>query len=247
MKNEKLELNFEKGIEKAEIVIREVDKVNELEVKEPLKLKVIGTIGTVSEFLTKRISEADQINEKTSHILINRDAMSIELVTNENDFYKTNRVIGLLETHAKFKEFGINTGKVWTPTQLGMFIKMNRAYFASKDDNMKLVTILMNFTATVNNTVEKAASEKGDRTDKFEQVVNSNLPSSFILNMPIFKGLQTETFEVETYAQINGREISFILISPAAQMTIDSIKDNIINEQIDIIRTIAPDIAIIEQ
>lgn len=247
MKNEKLELNFDKGIEKAEIVIREVANVNELEIKAPLRLAIVGIISCVFEFIQKRISEIEQINQKLCHILVNREVMSIELVTNENDFYKTNKVIGLLETHPKFKEFGINTGKVWTPTALGQFFKMNRAFFPVKEDNMKLVNTLMNFTATVNNNVEKSASEKGDRSDKFEQVVNSNLPSSFKLSMPIFKGFQIENFEVETFANIDGRAISFVLISPGAQETIESIRDNIIDEQLKLIGEIAPDIAIIEQ
>jgi hypothetical protein len=247
MQNEKLQVVLTEGCNKGELVIREVDSVNELAVQAPVKIAIIGTIQAVSEFLNKRISESDQINQKKCHILVNREVMAMELVTNESDYYLTNKVIGTLSIHPKFKEFGINSSKSWTPTQLGAFLKMNRACFPSKEDNMKLVNVLMNFTASVNNTVEKAASEKGDRSDKFEQVVNSNLPSSFSLTMPLFKGHGAETFEVETFAQINGREISFILISPGAQATIDSIKDSIIDEQLALIQSIAPDIAIIEQ
>ena len=62
MKNEKLELNFAEGVNKAEIVIREVEKVNELDVKAPLKLNIKGVIGCVSEFLNKRKDQEDQIN-----------------------------------------------------------------------------------------------------------------------------------------------------------------------------------------
>ena len=247
MQNEKFEIKMNENSDKAEIIIREVESVNELPVQEPLKLGIVGTIQAVSEFLSKRISESDQINQKKCHILVNREVMAIELVTNESDYYSTNKVIGTLSIYPKFKEFGINTGKIWTPSALGQFFKMNRAFFPVKEDNMKLVNTLMNFTATVNNTVEKTASEKGDRSDKFEQVVNSNLPSSFKLSMPIFKGFQIENFEVETFANIDGRAISFILISPGAQETIESIRDNIIDDQLKLIREIAPDIAIIEQ
>ncbi len=247
MENKKINVTVAEGVEVAELVIREVDKVNELEIKAPLLLEITGIISCVYEFILKRISQPEQIDQKRCHILVDRQNMSIELVTNENDFYHRNKITGILESHPKFKEFGINTGKSWTPTALGMFIKMNRAFFPSKDDNMKLVSTLMNFTATVNNTVEKTASEKGDRSDKFEQVVNSNLPSTFDLSMPIFKGLQAETFEVETFAKIDGREISFILISPGAQATIELIRDNIIDGQLNLIHSIAPEIAIIEQ
>jgi hypothetical protein len=247
MQNEKMQINLGEGISKAEVVIREVDKVNELDVKAPLKLNIEGVIGSVSEFLSKRLDQVDQINQKRCHILVNRQKISIKLIFNENDEYLSGSVKGTLEEHPKFKEFGINSGKVWTPTELGMFFKMNRAFFADKGENMNLVTELMNFTATVNNSIEKSAKENGDRTDKFAQTVNSNLPKSFVLNIPIFKGINAETLEVETFAQINGRDIAFVLLSPAANQTMEDIRDKVIDDQLSIIREICPNIAIIEQ
>jgi hypothetical protein len=247
MQNEKMQVNLAPGMTKAEIIVREVNKVNELEVKAPIKLKLEGTIGSVFEFLSKRADQEDQINQKRCHILVNREDISIKLVFNENDEYLTGSVIGRLDIHPKFAEFGINIGKVWTPSQLGMFFKMNRAFFSDKTVNMKLVSELMNFTATVNNSIQKSMKESGDRTDNFVQVVNSNLPKAFTLNIPIFKGRPAETLEVETFAQVNGHEVAFILLSPAANQTMEDIRDNVIDEQITAIRDLCPDIAIIEQ
>ena len=149
--------------------------------------------------------------------------------------------------HPKFKEFGINGGKVWSPTELGLFLKMNRAFFKSKEENMKLVTELMNFKAKVDNVIERSVKEKGDRTENFSQVVNSNLPEKFSITIPLMKGYPKEEIEVETFAQINGREVAFILISPGAQETMDLVSDKAIDEQLTVIRGIAPDIAIIEK
>ena len=247
MKTENMQFNFAPGCEKAEMVIREVNKVNELEVKAPLKLKLEGVIGSVAEFLSKRLDQPEQINQKRCHILVNREDISIKLVFNENDEYMTGSVAGTLAMHPKFEEFGINTGKVWTPTELGMFFKMNRAFFGDKAENMRLVTDLMNFTATVNNSIERSAKENGDRTDKFAQTVNSNLPKAFTLNIPIFKGRPAEILEVETFAQVNGREVAFILLSPAANQTMEDIRDKVIDEHIASIRELCPYIAIIEQ
>lgn len=247
MQTEKMQFNFSEGTNKAEVIVREVSSVNELDVKAPLKLNINGVIGSVFEFLNKRKDQSDQINQKRCHILVNREKISIKLTFNENDEYLTGTIGGILEEHPKFKEFGINSGKVWTPTELGMFFKMNRSFFPDKAENMKLVSELMNFTATVNNSIEKSAKENGDRTDKFAQTVNSNLPASFILNIPIFKGTATETLEVETFAQINGRDIAFVLLSPAANQTMEDIRDKVIDEQLQKIAEICPDIAIIEQ
>jgi hypothetical protein len=179
--------------------------------------------------------------------MVNRDEITITLTTCENDSYNIGKVKAKLQTHPKFEEFGINNGKVWTPTALGLFFKMNRAFFPDKSENMRLVTELMNFTATVNNSIEKSAKENGDRSDKFAQTVNSNLPPAFTLIIPIFKGVPAEQLEVETFAQVNGREISFILLSPAANQTMEEIRDNAIDTELEKIKILCPDIAIIEE
>lgn len=247
MQAEHMQIKPAEGKEKVEVIIREVKTVNELPIKEPIKIDIKGTIGAPLEFLAKRNDQFEQVNQDRCHIIVNREDISIKLVTNENDAYLSGKVVGSLDYHPKFKEFGINTGKVWTPTALGLFFKMNRSFFTDRSTNMELVSALMNFTATVNNSIERSAKESGDRTDKFEQVVNSNLPKSFILVIPIFKGMSPETLEVETFAQVNGRDVSFTLISPGAQATQEDVRDSIIDTQLDGIRAICPKIAIIEE
>ena len=221
--------------------------MNELPVKKPVVIELAGTIVSPFEFLSKRYDQPNQINQKRCHVIVNRSDISINLIFNENDAYNRGTVSGKLEFNPKFIEFGINTGKTWTPTELGLFFKMNRAFFTTKEDNMKLVTQLMNFTATVNNNIERSAKESGDRTDVFVQTVNSNLPKSFNLAIPVFKGSKPETIEVETFAQIDGRTVSFTLLSPGAQAVMEEMRDNVIDEQIKLISDLCPDIAIIEQ
>lgn len=245
MQNEKLQINFAPGMAKAELVLREGVAPKELDPKAPVKTKLNGVIGAVVEYLTKRINTG-QFAQKDCHILVNRENIEITLIINEADEYKRGEIVGKLGYNPKFVEFGINGGKIWTPTELGTFIKMNRAFFADRSENMKLVSCLMNFTADVNNKIDRAVKENGNRTDNFAQVVNSNLPESFTIQMPIFKGMQPETIEVETFAQVNGREVAFVLLSPGAQATLEDLRDKVIDEQLKQIREIAPEIAIIE-
>lgn len=246
METEKLQINLGQNVTKAEVIIREGAAVKELEPKAPLKTNISGTIGTVSEYLRKRV-KTGQFTEERSQLIVNREDITIKLIINEDDAYNTGDVKGKLQIHPKFAEFGINSGKVWTPTDLGMFFKMNRAFFVDRAENMKLVTTLMNFTASVNNTIERSVKENGNRTDNFAQVVNSNLPESFRLRIPIFKGMQSEDLEVETFAQINGREVNFMLLSPGANQTTEDLRDNVIDDQLAAIREIAPQIVIIEE
>lgn len=247
MENEKFQINLGEGTTKAEIVLREVNEVNELEVKAPIKTALSGVIGAPVEFLRRRLDQPDQINQKRCHVLINRETLTIKLVINENDQYTEGQVLGTLEQHPKFKEFGINSGKCWEPVELGQFFKMNRAFFPDKSKNMALVTQLKNYEATVNSKVEQQKTEKGDFKDNYSGVVNSNLPESFTLDIPLFKGRPSEMIEVEFYASISGRDVTLQLYSPGACQALEDLRDQVIDEQIQLIRELAPEIAIIEQ
>lgn len=242
MKEEKRVFNLPQGC--TELIIREGQARKELDEIAPISLKLSGAIQSVSEFLSKR---KDEIAQNQAHIIVNREDVSIKLVVNESRPYYRGEVYGKLEYHPAFVRFGINTGKVWNPTDLALFFKMNRAFFSDRTVNMSLVSTLMNFTATVNQKIERAISEKGDRGDNFTQVVNSNLPESFYIQCPIFKGLPSESIEVETFAQIDGRQVQFVLLSPGAKATLEDIRDKVVDAQLEIIRQITPDIVIIEE
>lgn len=243
MQNEKMVINLAPG--QNEIILREGAAPKVLDPKAPVKINIEGIITAPCEFLNKRIN-AGQFEQKDCHIIVNREEIKVSLVVNESDEYKRGVVVGKLQYHPKFIEFGINTGKVWSPTELGLFVKMNRAFFGDKGTNMELVSKLMNFTATVNHQIEREVQENGNRKDNFAQTVNSNLPKVFNLNIPIFKGGKPESLEVETFAKIDGREVAFVLLSPGAQATIEELRDKAIDEQLEAIKQIAPEIAIIE-
>jgi hypothetical protein len=228
-----------------EVVLREGVAAKVIDPKPPVKTKIAGTIGAPVEYLQKRIGTA-QFTQERSHLIVNRECISLSLIINEDDEYTRGEVHGKLEYNPKFQELGINQGKKWTPVELGLTLKMNRALFADLHVNMKIVSELMNFTAKVNNSIQRLASENGNRIDNFEQVVESNLPKSFFLKMPIFKGCAEETIEIETFASINGRDVGFMLISPAASAAQEDMRNRIIDKQLEAVKEIAPNIAIIE-
>jgi len=244
--DKKVVINIPEGACSSEVIIREGGAAKVLDPKPPVKTNLSGVIGAPVEYLDKRVN-TNQFTQERSHLIVNREQITLTLIINEDDDYLRGMITGKLEAHPKFIEFGINTGKVWTPIELGMFFKMNRSFFTDIKLNMNLVHELMNFTATVNSKIEQSVKQNGNQTDNFAQLVNSNLPESFVLNIPIFKGMPAETLEVETVAKINGREVLFTLISPGANQTLEEIRDKAINEQLTMIREIAPKIAIIEQ
>lgn len=248
MENEKLQINLGAGVTKAEVVLREGQAVQELAPKAPVKINISGVIGAPVEFLTKRLSEEDQINPKRCHVIVNRESLAITLVTAENDDYLTGKVTGSLSLHPKFEEFGINNKqKTWEPAELGQFFKMNRAFFPNRDENMKLVSDLKNFSATVNSSMDRQTKENGSMKMSYGQVVNSNLPEAFTLELPIFKGVPATSIQVEAYATLDGSDVYLQLFSPAANQIIEEMRDKVINEEVAKIRSLSPEIAIIEQ
>lgn len=247
MQNEKMQINLDKDCQKAEVVIREVDKVNELPVLEPEKVNISGTITSIFSFLEKRWGCEGQINHEHTHIIVDRDNLSMTLVANETDARNKIVIVGKLQLSRQFMEFHINDGYVWEPLVLSQYFKMNRTYFSNRDENMKLVSVFKNFKAKVNTDYERDRKENGSYTDNYSQIVDSNMPDRFFVVLPIFKGTKAQSIEVETYATINGHDVTVQLISPSAQQVVDETLDAIIDEQIAAIREIAPEIPFIEK
>ena len=225
-----------------EVVLREGEAPVVLDPKEPERVVISGTIDTPFRWLEKRI---ELINQKASNIIVNRDVMGIALTVDETNYYQSD-IRGELKTSKEMMEFGINTEKKWEPIKLSKFLKMHRAFFTDKSQNMMLVSTLKNFKAKVNQDIERSKEENGSKVDNYSQVVDSNLTKSFKLNIPLFKGFACEEIEVEIYADVDGRDVSLSLVSAGANEAIEEYKNKVIDEQLEQIRQIAPDIVIIE-
>lgn len=225
-----------------EVVLREGEAPVALDPKEPERVVINGTIDAPFRWLEKRV---ELINQKSTNLIVNRDKMGLALTIDETNYYQT-EINGILQASKEMMEFGINTDKKWEPIKLSKFIKMHRAFFTDKSQNMMLVSTLKNFKAKVNQDIERSKEENGSKVDNYSQVVDSNLPKSFKLNIPLFKGFDNEEIEVEIYADVDGRDVSLSLVSAGANKAIEECKNKVIDVQLDAIRQIAPDIVIIE-
>lgn len=225
-----------------QVVLREGKASNVIDPKEPEIVVIEGTIEAPQRWLEKRI---DLIDQKASNIIVNRDTMKIALTMDETNYYRT-KISGTLDASQEMKSFGINTNKSWEPSKLSQFFKMHRSFFKDKTENMTLVSTLKNFKAKINQDIERSREENGSKVDNYSQVVDSNLPKSFKLNIPLFKGFAPEEIEVEIYADVDGRDVSLSLVSAGANEAIEEYKNRVIDEQLDGIRKIAPNIVIIE-
>ena len=227
-----------------EVVIREGHAPNVLDEQPPVKIDIIGTIDAPLRWLKQRISLIDQ---KKANIRVNRSNMKILLTTEETDPLNGGLVMGVLKVSDEIQRFGINSSKKWVPIELSMFFKMNRAFFPDKSQNMQIVSDLKKFKAKIDSQLEQSKEENGSYSERYSQVVDSNLPKSFKIRIPLFRGFQPEEIEVETYADIDGRSVTLSLISAGANETMEEYKNKVIDEQLAEIEAVAPDLVIIEE
>lgn len=244
MEQEKQIFNLPEGV--SEVTIRQGQAPKVLDEQAPLCYDVKGTIGSVAEYLRKRIDKA-QFKQEDCTIIVNRESECIFLQFNERDPLRKGSVLGSIERTGDFEKLHLNDGFGWTPEKLARLFKLNRSWFKSREVNMSIVSTLLNYKADINQKVERAMQENGSKTYNFAQVVNSNLPPKFYIVLPVFKGQQPQEIEVETMAYVDGENIVFELISPGANEIINAFRDAAIDEQLKEIRTIAPEIAIIEK
>lgn len=254
MEPEKLNINFAEGENVKELIIRETNHVNEpLPILEPKKVGIVGTIGAPYAFLQKRWNiqkdfqeDVPQIDHARTHIIVDRDSLLMKLVCNETDERNTMTVTGKIELSRQFKAFGVNMDVQFAPEDLANFFRINRSYFKERSENMTLVSQLKSFRAKIETEVEREKKDNGSVTDVYKKVVNSNLPASFKVCIPIYKGAAPEEIEIEVIATVNGRDVALELISPDAASIVEEVRDKLINDELNKITELAPEIPIIE-
>ena len=229
------ELNTEEG---QETIIRFGDA---LPLKEPKAVSISGTIDAPARWVEKR---KDDIVSADAHVLVDRDRMSITLKTDENSAYM-DQIVGTLTLSTEMQEFGINTGEYMSCFDMADRIKQLRTYFETQQEAMKLVTELRSFKAKIDKELELSDDKRGNQTILRAQTVESNLPKSFKVNMPIFKGTEKRTFEVEV--EINPNDLSCTLVSPNAHDIVVQERDSQMDGVLVRIAEAAPNIVIIEQ
>lgn len=229
------EMNIEDG---KDMVIRFGDA---LPLKEPKYVSIHGTIDAPARWVEKR---KDDIVSADAHILVDRDHMTITLNTDENNFY-SDQIVGTLTLSTEMQEFGINTGEYMSCFDMADRIKQLRTYFETQQEAMKLVTELRSFKAKIDKELELSDDKRGNQTIMRAQTVESNLPKSFKVNMPIFKGTEKRTFEVEV--EINPNDLSCTLVSPDAHDIVVQERDSQMDGVLVRIAEAAPNIVIIEQ
>lgn len=236
------------GEKPVEVIIRKGEAAkaaDPLATKAPIAVAFSGTLSSVAEWLGKRVSE---INQKQAHVEVDREANTICLIINEADPYLKGTVTGTIAFTDEYVQTGINNSKsAWEPNKLGQYFRLNRAMFTNKEDAMTLVSKLKNFTANAKSEIQKQKDPSGSRADVYRSEVESNLPKSFTLHLGIIKGMGKVDVEVEFDHYLSDGDCFLQLISPGCKEAVDEYTDTCIDAELEKIKELAPEIAILEK
>lgn len=244
---EKLKIDAAEGVTQElevsgiqEIIIR---KGEAGKVYDPEPVKINGTITAPRSFYDPR-KKADlsqrvegqpftpYFHPHHTHVVVDRENGQIQLINQENSRFAS-IITGTLSGSKDYKDLGINSLTPRSPGDLGKLLKRYRHLFPNQEDGMKLIGELLNFSATINTNVEKKEDQRANKKSLLAQSVETNIPLSFYLNVPVFKGSDPVKLKIEINLDSRGSGmVDCYLESPEALDLINTQRDEIIDTQL---------------
>jgi hypothetical protein len=202
-----------------------------LPLREPVVLNVCANIQAPANWIEKR-----PVNPLLDNLVFSRSEMTIQYTKDENSYYGT-KITGKLLINNDLKQFGIlmeNEKAVskYTTEELASFLKANRYFFSDKNEAGKIISALNQFKAKLNTELEKTQDSRGNSKSLVEKVVDTNVPTEFTLEMPVFIGFEKKKFIVEICISTTDRSVTVWLESPELIEIIIEERDRIIDEEV---------------
>jgi hypothetical protein len=223
MKDENININLPEGTK--EVVVRHGQA---LPLDPPKKVIIGGLIDAPASFYQVR---AGTFEEKQSHLLVDRENLTIKLIIDETN-EKGTEVTGTLYLAEELKQFGINKN-VYTKKQFSDLLRLNRRYFAKREQYDKIIEQLANFNYSRQIEGENKNDNKGNTRLLVDKKLKQNLESTFRLNIKLFEGQPKVTFDVEILVDVTDADTKFWLESIELNELLESKRDEIFTTQIE--------------
>ena len=206
------------------LILRE--STNAPEIRQPVKVRIRGNIFAPQEWYEMRWQQ-ELIDPKLAHVEVDRWQGIIKLYVNESDVEQP-IITGTLAENPDLEKLGINQGNMYDKDSFVEMLKMNRHLFQDQSVNMSLVAKLKDFVVDVRKKIEDKDDHRGNINIALRQTAETDLPETFNLEMPIFRGKPSQVFEVELNFNVKSNSIFFWLTSPDLAEQIGTTKDKII-------------------
>lgn len=226
-----IKLNIEK-IEGNELIVREGQAAP---IIAPEKVHIGGDINTISAYINKRKQTGNaglqSINPERVIVRVDKKEMSIRVDFDPEDKCGT-LIEGRLYESEDIKQFFINKQKTFTKEEIVKLIKFSRLHFDDHDKHAEVLRAYQSFTAKANTDIKQEADTRGNKISNYAKYVETNIPTEFILNVPIFKGQPKERFRVEICIDVTDGGARFWFESVELNEIIQTRIDEIFSEQL---------------
>lgn len=224
-----------------EIIIREGEALPPVV---PKKIVISGDIKTVRSFIEKRKLKGfdgvmhngnpglQEINEDRAIVTIDKAALSIKLELDPENEYGT-EVTGKLSFTPELEQFCINKNKMFNREELIKLIRFNKIWFDSPEAHDKILKAYQAFTANVQADIGKTSDTRGNVSNNYNKTVATNVPTDFILNIPIFKGMDKRRFRVEIALDSTDASVKFWFESVELQEIIQVESETILKKELE--------------
>lgn len=211
-----------------------------LELKHPDKINITGDIDSVLNFLKKRYSEGlsgkklQFVDKETSIVIANDEAMMITLYLDKNDPFGT-EITGKLEFTPELKVWNVNPANTtFKREEVVKLVRFGRRFFDDVEIYDKVLSAFQAFKISTQADISAGSDTRGNKSAAFEKRVlnENNMPTGFYLNLPIFKGQQTERFLVDICMDTTESIVKFWFESPALLELIDDRKKELFAKQL---------------
>lgn len=204
-----------------------------LEEKYPEKIVIVGDINCVSSFLKRRKNGFDlqKVDQSKVIVLVDKKEMSITLKLDPQNPFGT-IVDARLELSDELKVFSINQPKTWKREELVQLIRFNKLSFDNAEQHDKVLKAYMSFDAKAITDVAASNDTRGNKANSFSKAVTTNIPTEFILLVPVFKGKEAQRFRVEICLDVTDGGARFWFESVELHELINTQRDIIFNEEL---------------
>lgn len=235
-KNETIAEMLEKGIVELTIIEGKApEKFN------PSPVLIQGAIDSPARFIDKR---KEEIDFKKSHVIVERSTKTIKLVIDEQSTVDKYTIVGEFTIAKDFKKLAINELESYSPEELANRLKFMRSIFPKRAEHAKIVATLRSLKAKINQEIEDADDKRGNVNKIFKQTVESNLPETFTVELPLFEGEEPKKFELAVMLETDSSQgiVCFLESVEAAEQM-----DELVNIRFDEeIKKIESDLVVIE-
>lgn len=220
--NQQLVLNVEPN-ERGVITILQGESPKHIE---PKTINVEGNIKVPGEYLGK----CDSIDPQDSYVTVSLSNQEIKFYVGKHDHYQDVFIGKMRESH-HLSGLQVNKDFQSNSKSLAKLLKKYKPFI--HEDDFGIIGKLMSFQAKITTIIESNSEQSGNRKELLEKTVDSKIPSSFRVRIPIFEGFDPEEFTIEIWAEATSASVNFNLESIELITLKEQLAKELINEQIE--------------